>query len=868
MFRRKRSQSDFNAEIRAHIELEAARLRERGMSPAAALAAAHRTFGNLTAAQERFHDSTRWLWLDYLRQDLRLAVRLLARTPGWTTVCILTAALGIGASVAMFSVVYASLLRPLPYPDADRLYWINERATYTVNSETTSGNSDAGPFSNLERLGRTTNVFESLAAFDYARFTWFAESGPVGLQGSWVTASLFPTLGAQPLHGRTIRQEDVTGVAVISHRFWQRAFGGDASAVGKSIRVAVRGEPMLITVVGVMAPEFDFPNHQGALNMDDEFHPDLWTPWPFAVVPGGIVSRIVARAAPAASTDQIAAEMTRFSELLRADLPPGQKPANRRDYVAISLKDHLAGRARRPVLIFAGAVALMLLIVCFNIANLLAARATARQREIAVRLALGSPRHRVIRQLLTESLLISTAGGLTGVALGEMALAAFNGSPQAASLGVPTVTMDTWVIAFAVGLTMLTGLVFGLAPAFGSLGFTVRDALERESRSAGSSGGLRRLRQALVVGQVAFSLTLLIGAGLLGKCFLQIWATDPGFDPQNVVTSADHNIVARDQPRLAEQLRSLPGVQVVAFTSAAPGTGAIGGINFSREGYAAERLHSQIISVTPEYFAALRVLLRAGRLLTIGDAGSVPVPVVVNENFAHKFYPDQNPLGKRIIDLPLFRNETAKELVIVGTVGDFRQHELERDPELMVYALLTGPGSPVVRSSLEARPLVPVIRNILAPYNPNRPPPDVKTVEQRFSEALSGRRFNAVLIGSFSLIAMFLAAIGIYGLMSYMVALRAREMGVRMTLGARPAQVLRMILREGAVLGVIGAVLGISGAAGLNRFLASMLLNVSPFDPSVFATFTAVLLTAVVVACYVPGRRAAHADPMIVLRHE
>jgi predicted permease len=768
----------------------------------------------------------------------------------------------------MFSVVYASLLRPLPYADADRLYWINARSTYTINSETTSGNSDNGPFSNLERLRRTTTVFESLAAFDYSGFTWLQESGPVSLQGSWVTASFFPTLGAQPLHGRTIRPEDGTGVAVISHRFWQRAFAGDASVVGRNIRVTVLGKPVLVSIVGIMGPEFDFPNHLGPRKMDNEFHPDLWTPWPFAAVPGGIVSRIVARATPTASTDQIAAEMRRFSELLRADIPPGQKTPNRTDYVAIPLKDHFAGRARRPVLIFAGAVAMMLLIVCFNIANLLAARATARQREIAVRLAIGSSRSRIIRQLLTESLLISTAGGVSGVVLAQLALALFNGSPQSASLGVPTVTMNTWVIAFAVGLTMLSGLVFGLAPAFGSLGFTVRDALVRESRSTGSSHGLRRLRQALVVGQVAFSLTLLIGAGLLGKCFLQIWATDPGFDPRNVVTSGDHNIAAQDQFRLAEQLRALPGVEVVAFTSGAPGTDAIGGINFSRQGYPEERLHSQIISVSPEYFAALRVPLHAGRLLTTADAKFVPLPVVVNENFARKFYPTESPLGKRIIDLPIFRNETGKELVIVGTVGDFRQHELERDPDLMIYAPLNSSGSPVVRSGSDARPLVPVIQSILAPYNPNRPPPDVKTVEQRFSEAMGERRFVAVLIGSFALIAMFLAAIGIYGLMSYMVALREKEMGVRMTLGARPGQVVQLVLREGVVLGVIGAILGIGGAAALSRFLASLLLNVSPFDPSVFAMFTAVLLTAVLAACYVPGRRAATADPMVVLRHE
>jgi predicted permease len=473
--------------------------------------------------------------------------------------------------------------------------------------------------------------------------------------------------------------------------------------------------------------------------------------------------------------------------------------------------------------------------------------------------------------MLTESLLIAAVGGALGLGLAHAALRAFNASSQPLALGLPPIAMDSWTAAFVAGLVLMTGLAFGLAPACGAVGCHVHDAVKRDTRTASGNRGMRRLRQALVVGQVTFSLTLLIGAGLLAKTYLQIWSTDPGIDTRNVITigwqGGPQNVADREE--MVRQLRALPGVEQVALTSATPGTDEGGGINFEIEGRPGQRERAQYIRVSPEFFELLRVPLRQGRFFTAADLRLVPHPVVVNEAFARRFFGDGHPLGRRFTFLQVLPVDPPIPLVIAGVVGDIRQHELEREPEPMVYGQLDdGFAAPVIRASVDPLSLIPTIGDTLARANRNQPPPDVRTLNQRFDDALSPRQFNAALIGGFALTAALLAAIGVYGVMSYLVTLRTREMGIRLALGARREEIVRLVVREGMGLGVTGAVIGVAGALALSRFLESMLLNVDPHDPAVFLAETAVLLAAVASACLVPGYRASRADPAAILRHE
>jgi putative ABC transport system permease protein len=868
---RKRSDADFLAEIEAHVELEAARLREQGMSEEDARAAARRAFGNRTRAQEQFYERSRWLWLDSVRQDLRLGIRLLAKTPGWTVVLTLTAALGIGASVAMFSVVYATWLKPLPYGNADELYWINQSYRNTSTSPPTSRTSDSVTYGWQLQVRESTTVFSHVAAFDFSSATRVSGDGVRQVNAASVTEPFFAALGVQPMLGRTFRSDEEgveAAVAILSYGLWQRAFGGDPEIIGKSIDLSY-GQSTSATIVGIMPPSFDFPNHRGRQVIDEEWIPEIWIPWQRRIPRQ--VARVVARARPDASAEQVAAEMDRISQLMRSEMTEAQRAATQVEYFARPLREQLVGRSRQPMLIFGGAVGAMLLIACFNIATLLLSRATSRWRESAVRVALGAPRRRIVQQMLTESLLIAAVGGALGLGFAAAALRAFNASSQPLALGLPPIAIDHWTAVFAAGLVLVTGLAFGVAPAFSAAGFQVHDALTKDTRTATGSRGMRQLRQALVVGQLTFSLILMIGAGLLAKTYVQIWSTDPGIDTHNVITIGWQTgfQVLEEPQEMVRQLRAIPGVEQVALTGATPGTDEGGGINFEIEGRPGQRERAQHIRVSPEYFELLRVPLRQGRFFMAADLSLVPHPVVVNESFARRFFGSENPVGRRFTFLPGFPTDPPIPLMIAGVVGDVRQHELERAPEPMVYRQVDGAfATPVIRASADPRFVIPTIRETLARGNPNQPPPDVRILNEAFADALNPRQFNAALIGGFAVTAALLAVIGVYGVMSYLVTLRTREMGIRLALGARREGIVRLVTREGLGLGVTGAVLGVAGALALSRFLEPMLLNVDPYDPAVFLAETAVLLAAVASACLVPGYRASRANSAAILRHE
>ncbi len=876
MRKQKRGNADFSAEVEAHIRLEADRYRSQGMSEKEALAAARRAFGNVTKIQERFYDSRRWLLWDSLGQDLKLALRLLAKTPGWTAVAAMTIALGVGATAAIFSIVNTVLLRPLPFPHSRQLYAVIENTKF--------GELDVAPdyFTIRENIhGNYGSAIQEMAAYDSGGANWTGADKAELLTAGQVSASFFSTLQVQPLLGRTfLPEEDRPGgdeVVLLSYRLWQTKFGGDRAIVGKRIRL----DRKATLVAGIMPPWFDFPKGS-----------DLWRP--LALDEPQQRQRkqmrivgIVARANPAATDAAINQELHGLTATVINEYPQQYKQNGFLDALRVSakpLQEQLTGAMRPVLLVFSGAAALMLMIVCSTVANLMVARATARRREIAVRVALGSPRRRFVSQLLAESLLVALPGGALGLGLAALALQALNLMRETALEGLPEVSIDLSTAAFALIVTALTGIAFGIAPSLGSLGFGVREALQGESRTASSGTGLRRMRQALVVAQLGLSLTLLIGAGLLAKSFYQLRIMNPGFRPENVLTArinltgSTYTSLERQRgftTNLLQQVSRLPGVEAASVGAIPPGRSGNFG-SFAIEGQPHltpdQMLNTAMIDVSVDYFRTLGVPLVRGRPLAATDSADAPLVVVVNEAFVQKFLPHADPLGKRVSTKPGDESDPGWA-EIAGVVGDTRQAGLDHSVTPTLYRTFEQEPNPLVtprtnlliRVARDPAALIPALQRLVAGMDPDQPVFDVQTLEQRLSNSLGSRRFDAALTGAFALMAVFLASIGVYGVMSYLVTLRTAEIGIRLALGAQRAQVVRLILREGVVLAVIGVALGVGGALGLSRYLASLLYGVGTRDAVTFAAATLALLAAVLAACYVPGRRAARVDAAVAL---
>jgi len=866
MFGRRREYHDFQAEIEAHIRIEATRLREGGMSEAEALATARRVFGNRTNLAERFHESGQWIWWDNLKLDLRLAVRLFVKTPGWTAVASLTAALGIGASVAMFSVVYAMLLRPLPFPQANQLYWITEFLGQPKREITV-----AGDYFTMREDIRRENVpgFSDMAAYDSYSVTWAGPRGAKQVTAGAVTSSFFSVLRTQPLLGRTfLPEEDLPGHAqatILSYDLWQHEFGGDRSVVGQTIRL----DRNSVKVVGIMPRGFGLPRGS-----------ELWMPLELNEAEqrqrnAMRIVQVIARSNLA--LPQVKSELARLSGVVLNEYAAqgrGKGFVEGLRIYADPLQARLVREIRQSLLVLSGAVGLMLLIVCFNVANLMLARSTVRRRETAVRTALGAPRRRIVSQLFAESLLVSFLGGGIGLGLAAVGVAVLNASLSTLPSGLPVVKIDPVTAGFALGLVILTGLIFGAVPAFGSRAFSLRETLQRESRSTTGASSLQWMRRALVVAQLGLSVTLLVGAGLLAKSFLRLRNTDPGFRPGEVLTArmtlaqAAYPTAQRQRDfleRVLAGVRNVPGVSSVAVTA-----GLNSGL-FRIENRPApvfgQEPRSSFTGVSEDFFRALGAPLLTGRLFSSADAPDRPEVVVVNETFVKAFFPGEDPLGHRI--------SFGTPLEIVGVVGDVWQIAMDRDPEPTVYRSIRQETNPflqrvtlIVHASTNPKALSPTVERIIAAIDPDEPVYDVKTMEERLSDSIGTPRFHAALVGAFALMAAFLAAIGVYGVMSYLVTLRSQEMGIRLALGARPPQIVRLVLREGAVLGLVGATLGIGGALALSRFLRTLLYGVNTLDPPTFIAVLIGLMGTVLAACYLPGRRAARTDPLVALRCE
>jgi putative ABC transport system permease protein len=805
------------------------------------------------------------IWL-----DVRYAVRMFLKSPAFTAVALLALALGIGANTAIFSVVHAVLLRSLPYREPERL------AVVWETSRDRPGRRNVTSPANFVELRNQSKSFEALAAFYDWRFNLTGAGEPVEVPAQVTTGNLFSVLGAQAALGRTYTQEDVQAnhddVAVLSHGFWQSQFGGARDVLGK--KVSINGEP--VEIIGVMPPEFRWfvkENSRGGKPAA------MWVPTRLQITRGRYL-QAVGRLRPGVGLEEARAEVGTIAARLEQQSPDRNAGMG---VALVPAREQLAGELKKPLMILLGAVGFVLLIACANVANLQLARAAARSKEIAIRAALGAGRARVIRQLLTESVLLAAVGGLLGLgvaAWGVDALAALS-PPNLIAAGEVRVSVP--VLAFTFAVSLVTGVVFGLLPALEAARFDPNEALKESGR--GTTGGPRgrRLRSAFVVAQVALALVLLVGAGLMIKSFSRLQSVDPGFDPNNLLTmradlpatkyAEDPRIVAFYR-QAVERLAALPGVRSATAINYLPFYSGLGArTSFSIEGREAPlpgQEPSTDVRVTDEnYFGTLDIPVLRGRTFTAQEAAENRPVVVVSETLARKYFPNEDPVGRRIA-VEMQENPPMAE--IIGVVGDVRYDRLDGELYPMVYQtppqLTYNAMTFVLRTDGDPLALSAAARREVQQIDADLPLADVRTLQSWIGESVSRTRFGTLLLTVFASVALLLAAVGIYGVMSYSVTQRQHEIGIRMAMGAQRRDVVWLVVSHGLILTAAGVALGAAGAFGLTRLMSGLLYGVSATDPLTFAGVALLLATAALLACYVPARRATKVDPMQALRYE
>ncbi|MGH9747197.1 MAG: ABC transporter permease [Candidatus Acidiferrales bacterium] len=807
-------------------------------------------------------------------QDVRYAVRMLARNPGFTIVAILTLALGIGANTAIFSVVRRVLLQPPPYQQPQSLVQIWN----TYFPAWPQLGLSPGDFQDFRRQAKS---FSEMAAYiDIpAGFNLTGQGEPERVQAAYADSNLFPMLGVRPVAGRTFTPDQDkpgnTPVVLLTHRFWQSHFGSDPSVVGRSLTFDGKS----YVVIGVLPPRLDLARYA-----------DLWLP--VGLYEDDLTGHIhhpfngIARLKPGVSLSEAQAELITLNHQEELAFPDTHKNWG----VTIQqMQDPSAAKLRPALLVLFAAVGLVLLIACANIVNLLLARNAARQKEIALRIALGASRSRLVAQLLTESVLLSILGGIGGILLASIGLRALDALVPSDLAVVRETGLNGWVLAFTIAVCFVSGMVCGLIPAIQSLNQDLHTVLKEGGRTSSATGG-NRLRSILVVSQVALALIPLVGAGLLLRSFHRLLSVDPGFRSDHILTMeveqpgiplADVLKMSNDQQvqlfrkqsiqfqQMADRIRNLPGVKAVGGIDFLPlATALHSASRFLVEGQptleAGARPVAQTRTTSLGYFAAMGIPLLKGRRFTDADLGGSNI--VVNDATAKRFWPGADPIGKRINLCSLAPQPCWSE--IVGVVGDIHQFGLDAAPTFDVYG--AGGWTPhfVIRTSSDPTALAHAATEEIRKIDPNLPVIHVTTIDGLLSDTVAPRRFSTVLLGIFAVLALLLAAVGIYGVMSYVVSLRINEIGIRMALGAQPRDIWQLIIGRGAKLAVAGVAIGLAGSLALSRLLASLLFEVRASDPLTFGG-VALLLTAVaLVACYFPARWAMRADPMIALRYE
>jgi len=868
---------DLAEEIRAHLEMEEQENLESGMPPEEAHYAALRRFGNVTLAQERSREMWVWASVETLWQDLRYGVRILAKNPAFTAVAIITLALGIGANTAMFTVVNTVLLHPLPYPDSGRIVNIERRD---------GGSASMMMFTYWQQQNAP---FEDLTAYDVTGTGLNLSGGdrPELVQGVHVSRNYFRLFGASPILGRTFAAEEDrpggTRVALMSYGLWQRRFGGAPALLGNTITLG--GVPY--TVIGILSPGFQ-PYPPVEIWMPLQADPSSTNQAHTLTVSGRLPGGKTLTAANA----QMAVIGRQYVQARPEQIGGDDK------LQVVPMQRQMTGDVRPALLILLGAVGLVLLIACANVANLLLARAAGQQKEVALRVAIGAGRGRIVRQFLTESLVLSLAGGVLGLALGSwgvrVLLALAPGDLPRAQEMAAIPGLNPWVAGFTVLLSLATAVLFGLFPSIQVSRTDLTSMLKESDGRSGTSLRHNRARSVLVVVEVALAVILLCGAVLLIRSFSALHTVDPGFDSRNLLTMkvslagpkyARASVVARIARQWVERVERLPGVESAAMASTLPfedgmdmifnipGRPPLPGYKFTGD--------VQWRFISEHYFEALRVPLRSGRLFQDREPART---VIVNEALARKFWPNANPLGQAIlIGAGLGPDFEEGPVEIVGVVGNVHENGLDNDPPPVMYQLhsqisdgamklLNGllPAAVIVRTKPGIAPLSvsQTAQEALLAGDTQLPATKVRTMESLSLTSTARQNFNLLLLGVFAALALLLATVGIYGVISYGVTQRTREIGIRMALGAERANVLRLVVGQGLVLTLMGVVAGLAGAFALTRFLASMLYGVRPTDPLTFIVASLLLSGTALLACYIPARRATKVDPMVALRYE
>jgi putative ABC transport system permease protein len=803
-------------------------------------------------------------------QDLRFALRILAKNPAFTAIAIVTLALGIGANTAIFSVVNSVLLEPLPYKYPQQLVTVSEIWQHEEDP--------IAPADFLD-IQRQNHAFQAMAAYESASFNLTAHEQSERVDGAIVSTNLFLLLGVQPVLGRGFTARDgepgAARVVVLSDRLWKEEFAGSPNILGQ--KLLMNGE--VFTIVGVMPASFQFPS--GA---------QLWAP-PRFVIPENVLRpsedprrwrgshyfHTVARLKPGMTVSQAKADIDALCHRIGKHYPNGEI----NDGVIIqTLHEAMTGNSRTEILLLFGAVGLVLLIACANVANLELARASGRQKEIAVRMAFGAGRLRITRQVLTEGVLLSLFGGGAGLLIAAWGLGPLAALIPKSIQNVAPPSLDREVLVFTLLVAVLAGVVFALAPALQGSKADLNEALKESSRSVSESKTHHRLRSSLVISQVALALVLLIGAGLLVKSLAKLAEVQEGFDPENVLTARltlSQGSYGQPQQRMnfvnrmLSNVGSLPGVHsaaVVAQLPLGPGEHARG-IDIEGHPEAANAGYSPDYDVvSPDYFRAMRIPLIAGRFFTPSDTASAPKVVIINQTAARQFWPNQDAVGKRIS----FHAPKGPWREITGVVGDVKQHALWRPPAPMVYVPYAQDPwtfmTLVVRSDYKPEALASSVRQAVLSVDKNEPLFDVRTMRQVVSASTGSRRFNTLLLGLFAALALVLATIGIYGVISYSVSQRTHEIGIRMALGAQRKDVLGLVVGQGLALTLTGAAIGGVAALGLTRLMTSLLYEVKPADPGIFIIVPFLLTGVASLASYIPARRATRVEPVEALRYE
>lgn len=866
--RRSRMESEMDTELRFHVQAYAEDLERSGVPHHEAMRRARLEFGGIEQAKEECREARGVSFIETLIQDLRYGARTLRKSPGFTAIAVLTLALGIGANTAIFSLVDGILLVPLPYPKPEQLASV-------------TGTYPKGAFVAMREQMHTMDV---AAYFEGHEFNLTGRGEPVRLTGALVSAELLSILGARPELGRTFdRGEDIPGrdnYVMLSHELWSQIFGSDAAIIGRSIEIGGVSRQ----VVGVMPADFRFPSTKTQiwipLHNDPRSAIEYWA---------GDFMPVVGRLRPGVTLQQAHAEIRIFQSHVFALFPWPMPAVWNADVSVVPLQNGMVADVRARLLILLGAVALVLMVACANVANLMLSRAATREKEVGIRVALGAGRGRIVRQLLTESVLLASMGGLLGLILATKGFSLLKALLPADTPRLMDVRMDWRVLAFTAGLAILTAFIFGLAPALHSSRAALTESLKSGGRGAAISMS-QRLRSGLVVAEVSFAVLLVIAAGLLIRSFWALSHVNPGFRPEHILTAriTPNESFCSDAARcitfyrsVLDQVQGFPGTSGVALVNTLPLGGRLSKRSLDVEGHS--DLPDQdsplfwLTVVTPDYFRVMGIPFLSGRGFTDSEVSGTPVAVVTAET-ARRFWPNQSAVGKhiRLLGDKSWRN-------IVGVIPDVRAYDLQRNVPNWISGTAYVPYNPtatledrripaemtiVIRTASDDSQMTTMLRKSVAALNQDAPLSEVKTMDAVVSEAVSTPASTTSLFVAFAALALLLGVIGIYGVLGFLVSRRTREIGIRVALGAQRHDVLWLVIKEGAKLTVAGITLGLAGAAGATRLLASELYGVRPVDPLTYFTVAALMTVVTLLACYVPTRRAMRVDPIVALRYE